>query len=136
MVDVTERDSADRGEARGPSGRPTEFVSAALHDKAAFDRALEQIVALGVERDSIGVFSGERGVEAFSKRGRKWFPDLSDEHEFIERYQEEMRQGGYVVGVPLKKHSEADRSRVESILREAGAHSFVFGSRWTFITEG
>ena len=124
---------SDRGSASGPSKRPTNFVAAVLHDKAKFDQALDDLVELGIPRDSIGVLYGEAGARAIAHRPRRWFHDLlSDDDQYMARFEAEIKEGGFVVGVPLPTGRQAEREAVRDILWRHGAHAVVSRGRWTF----
>ena len=131
-MDKMSKDTFGYGRASGPAGRPAHFVAGVIHDRSEFDRALDEIVALGIDRDSLGVLYGERGAAAIAHRPRHWLREfLSDESRYVERYEEEIREGGLVVGVPLDK-PESQRDRVREILRAHGAHYIVSSTPWTF----
>ena len=127
------------GIATGPSQRPPQFVAGVIDDADQVEGAIEELTALGVQRESIGVLQGERGADAIAGRHayglRSWFQraaeTLSDEAEYFDRFQEAARAGRYVVGIPLPDASEATQERVREILTKRGAHSLVFSSRWT-----
>ena len=125
------------GVVSGPSRRPPNFVAAVIDDGPEFERALEDLVAAGIPRESMGILQGERGAEAMAGlyESRSWLQRvgdmLSEEREYVDRYKEAARQGHFVVGVPLPDGSEATRQRIESILSEHGAHSLVSSTRWT-----
>jgi hypothetical protein len=123
----------DRGMASGPSRRPENFVAAVLHERAEFDQALSDLVELGIDRDSIGVLYGDAGADAIAHRPRRWFADLlSDDNQYMQRFEAEIREGGFVVGVPLTTAKRAEREAVRDILWRHGAHAVVSRGRWTF----
>jgi hypothetical protein len=130
-VDEMASHSDDQGEARGRPDRPANFVAAVIHNKNEFDLALEELRALGIDESSFGVLHGERGAAAIASRGRHWLDFLSDESRYVERYEEEIRAGGLVVGVALDRNHEKDRDRVRQILRDHGAHFIVSRTPWT-----
>jgi hypothetical protein len=111
------------GVANGPSSRPPGFVAGAIDDGADFERAVEDLVAAGIARESLGILQGERGAEAIAGRYeggvRSWLQRvgelLSDEREYVDRYQEDAREGHFVVGVPLPDESDATRERIRAI---------------------
>lgn len=122
------------GEASGPSGRPARFVAAVIYDEREFEAALDELVAAGIPRESLGVLHGERGAAAIANRRHRWLNEfLSDETRYVEHYAEEIRQGGRVVGVPLP--NEALRDRVTEILRAHGARDLVSSGRWAYSIE-
>ncbi len=125
--DTPRREAAAPGEANGPSGRPVNFV-AAIYDEREFEAALDELVAAGIPRESLGVLHGERGAAAIANRRHRWLNELlSDETRYVEHYAEEIRQGGRVVGVPLP--NEALRDPVTEILRAHGARDLVSSGR-------
>jgi hypothetical protein len=131
-VDETAREALEPGEASGPAERPANFVAGVFHDRSQFHRALEELVTLGVRRESIGVLYGERGAEGIAHRPRHWLREmLSDEVTYVERYEQEIRQGGFVVGVPIDRHINGQRERVREILESHGAHYIVSSTPWT-----
>jgi hypothetical protein len=120
------------GEASGPPGRPRNFVAAVLDDEREFRRALDQLTAAGIPREALGVLYGERGAEAIAGRERRWLEELlSDEPSYVDRYEQEIRAGGYVVGVPLPDGRDESRERVRSVLKARGARYIVSSTRWT-----
>jgi hypothetical protein len=60
---------------------------------------------------------------------------LSDEPSYVDRYEQEIRSGGYVVGVPLPDGSRATRDTVRAILRSHGARFVVSSGRFTHLEE-
>lgn len=127
------------GVASGPTSRPPNFVAGVIDDGADFEGAVEDLVAAGIARESLGILQGERGAEAIAGRYEgglgSWLQRvgefLSDEREYVDRYQEEARQGHFVVGVPLPDESDATRERIRAILSTHGAHSIVSSTPWT-----
>jgi hypothetical protein len=117
--------------------RPPNFVAAVIDDAPEFERALEDLVAAGIARESMGILQGERGAEAMAGvyESRSWLQRvgdmLSDEREYVDRYRQAAREGHFVVGVPLPDRSEATRQRIEAILSKHGAYSLLSSTRWT-----
>lgn len=123
-----EAGGTSEGVASGPTKRPPNFVAGVIDDQSQFERAVEELVAAGISRDSIGILQGARGADAIAGRneGMSWLHRaaefLSDEREYVARYKEEARQGHFVVGVPLPDASEATRQRIRAVLAAHGAH--------------
>ena len=120
------------GIAVGPSSRPTNFVAAALPDRDSYERSRAELIEAGVPADAIAVLQGETGAAVIAdtrRRAHSWL-DLGDERRYVERFEDEARQGHYVIGVPLPNDSDAMRRSVKSILAAHGGHAIVSGSRW------
>lgn len=134
-----EQNATPQGVVSGPSGKPANFVTGVIDDVARFDAALGELTSAGIARESIGVLQGERGAEVIAGRHgagiHSWLrhasESLSDEHEYLHRYEEEARNGHFVVGVPLPDATEATRENIRGILTRHGAHSIVSSGRWT-----
>jgi hypothetical protein len=133
------QDAMPPGVARGPSGKPPHFVTGVIDDPTSFETAVDELISAGIARDSIGVLQGERGAEVIAGRHgegiRSWLrrtsESLSDEHEYLEAYEEEARKVHFVLGVPLPDAGEALRGSILQILTRHGAHSIVSSDRWT-----
>ena len=124
------------GDASGPADRPANFVAAVIHDLDAYRDAVEDLVAQGFPRDSLGLLHGRRGAEAIAGRNRRWWAEaLTDEVSYVDRFEEEIRAGGYVVGVPLVGSHEHARDQVRDILKRHGAGFVVSSTRWTHSIE-
>jgi hypothetical protein len=126
------------GFASGPTGPPPNFVAGVIDDRTSFELAVEDLVRAGIPRETLGILQGERGADAISGRygggPASWFRHaadyLSDEHEYIDRYEEEARRGHFVVGVPLPDATDATRERIRSILTKRAAHHVVSSTPW------
>ena len=124
------------GEASGPADRPRHFVAAVIHDEGEYRRAIDELTDAGIPRDSLGMLYGENGAAAIAGRQRRWFEALlSDEASYVDRYEQEIRAGGYVIGVPLADGSDASRDRVRDILKSHGARFVVSSGRWAHSEE-
>lgn len=127
------------GVANGPSKRPPYFVAGVIDDRTQFEKAVEELVAAGISGESIGILQGARGADAIAGRHesgvRSWLHRagelLSDERDYVARYEEEARRGHFVLGVPLPDASEATRERIRAVLTEHGAHSIASSTPWT-----
>jgi hypothetical protein len=134
-------DRTPEGVASGPTKRPPNFVAGVINDRARFEQAVEELVAEGITRESIGILQGARGADAIGGRheGTSWLHRaaefLSEERDYVARYEEEARQGHYVVGVPLPDASEATRKRIRAVLTAHGAHSIASSTPWTHTGE-
>ena len=122
------------GVATGQPQRPTNFVAAAIPDAASLGSAVAELVAAGIPRDTIAVLQGDRGASTIAetrRQTRSWL-DFSDERRYVERYEDEAREGHYVVGVPLPDGGDAMRRTVRRILETNGGHAIVSSGRWTY----
>jgi hypothetical protein len=125
--------------ASGPTSPPPNFVAGVIDDRTDFELAVEDLVGAGVPRETLAIFHGERGAEAIAGRHggglMSWFRRaagfLSDEHEYIDHYEEEARRGHFVVGVPLPDATDPTRERIRSILTKRAAHHVVSSTPWT-----
>ena len=125
-----------QGEASGPAERPRHFVAAVIHNEDEYRRAIDELTEAGIPRDSLGKLYGETGVAAIAGRQRRWLEALlSDEASYVERYEQEIRAGGYVIGVPLADGSDTSRDRVRGILKAHGARLIVTSGRWAHAVE-
>ena len=141
MGDITTRAPADQqgqvvgsGIAVGQASRPTRFVAAALPDRAAYEKAIVELVQVGIAPDTIAVLQGSVGADAIARgrrRARSWL-DLGDEQGYVGRFEDAAREGHYVVGVPLPSGSHALRASVTSILETNGGRRIISRSRWTY----
>jgi hypothetical protein len=130
---------SQQGMATGPGRRPANFVAGVIDERGEFERAVEDVVAAGVARESIGVLQGEEGAEGiahrygggFVGRLRRGAELFGDEAEFVQHYEREARAGHFVMGVPLPDATHATRERFHGILAAHGAHSVVSGGPWT-----
>ena len=137
------RTGTTEGVATGPSDRPTNFVAGVIGAADEFEHAVNEIIAAGVKRESIGVLQGQRGADAIAGRHagglRSWFQRtgeaLSDETRYVDRYEEEARRGGYVIGVPLPDARDTTRERIRQILRTHGGRFIVSSTRYTHSIE-
>ena len=124
------------GQALGPVQRPRNFVAAVIHDFDSFQKAVEGVVAIGIDRASLGMLYGNRGAQAIAGRERHWWSALlSDEATYVERYLEEIQSGGHVIGIPLPDADERTREAVRATLRAHGARYIVSSTRWTHVVE-
>ena len=136
---MDESRTGTEGVVSGPSGKPPNFVAGVIDDAAAFEKAVQDLVDAGIDRDSIGVLQGERGAETIAGRHgggvRSWLhrasEALSDEHEYLDRYEAEARQGHYVIGVPLPETAGPSREQVRAILTQHGGRLVVSSTPWT-----
>jgi hypothetical protein len=120
------------GEASGPAGRPTNFVAGVIHDETAYRSAVEALVADGHDQAALGLLHGRRGADAIANRHRHWWSDLlSDEPSYVERFEEEIRAGGYVIGVPLRDARGSTQAAARELLKRHGAQFVVSSTRWT-----
>jgi hypothetical protein len=132
-------DMVAEGVVSGPSGKPPQFVAAVIDERDDLEAAVGELVELGIARESLGILQGQRGADAIAGRHgegiRSWLQrareSLSDEEEFIDRFEEAARQGHFVIGVPLPDRSTTIRDQVRTILSDHGAHSIVSSTRWT-----
>jgi hypothetical protein len=138
-VNVTPRTlaNASEGEASGPAARPTNFVAGAIHDETAYRAAVDALVADGHDRSALGLLHGRRGAETIANRSRHWWSELlSDEPSYVERFEEEIRAGAYVIGVPLADARASTQASVRELLKRHGARFVVSSTRWTHQVEG
>ena len=133
MTMTTQRaDIGPTGDVSGPAGRPANFVAAVIHDTDGYRKAIDDLVAQGFDRRSLGLLHGRRGAEAIAGRNRRWWAEaFSDEASYVDRFEKEIRAGGYVVGVPLTDSDARTRDRVRRILKGHGASFLVSSTRWT-----
>lgn len=133
---MPDRTDLPEGEASGPADRPRHFVAAVIHDEDEYRQAIDELTAAGIPRNSLGLLSGESGAAAIGGRQRRWFEArLSDETSYVDRFEQEIRAGGYVIGVPLADGSGASRDRVRGILKSHGARFVVTSGRWAHSEE-
>ena len=133
---MSEATGLPQGEASGPADRPRHFVAAVIHDEGEYLRAIDELTEAGIPRNSLGLLYGETGAAAIAGRQRRWLEALlSDETSYVDRYEEEIRAGGYVIGVPLADDSDASRDTVRSILKSHGARFVVTSGRWAHSEE-
>ncbi len=131
-------DATTGGIAVGQANRPTDFVAAALPHGDAFEAAFAELVRAGVAADTIAVLLGDRGAAAITearRHARGWL-DMSDQGRYVERFEDEARDGHYVVGVPLPGGDPALRRSVAEILARHGGHTLVNSTRWTHDISG
>ena len=124
--------TAAEGEAIGPADRPTNFVAGVIYDEAGYHAAVQALIDSGHDRAALGLLHGRLGADAIANRPRHWWRELlSDEPSYVDRFEEEIRAGAFVIGVSLPDARESTRYAVRELLKRHGARFVVSSTRWT-----
>jgi hypothetical protein len=108
---------------------PARKVIGVVDTPAELERVLEALSEAGFERDEITVFSGDEGIRTIDPKGvhhgligrlTRIVQVIGNEREHMERYEEELRAGHFLVIVPVP--DERTKERAREAFRAAGGH--------------
>ena len=120
---------AKQNEVRELLRYPAHRVVGIIDSPTALQQALAALQRAGIAQEDIKVFSGEEGIRVIDPRGKQHGlldrlirvvqSFLSEEGEHMERYDEELRAGHYLVIVAADNRT---KDRIAEILKQHGGH--------------
>ncbi|HEX2220848.1 MAG TPA: hypothetical protein VHG35_18775 [Gemmatimonadales bacterium] len=108
---------------------PTRKVIGVVNTPDSLDRVLGELADAGFGREAIKVFSGDEGIRCIDPSGvhhgligrlTRVFQNIGDEREHMDRYEQELRAGHFVVVVSTPDEQSKERAR--EAFRVAGGH--------------
>ena len=129
------------GEPAEPVRYPANAIVAILDKPEQAERAVAALTSHGFLASEIGVShgpdeaarvaatTGRTGLAGLAMSIADWFGAENDEMRLKSRYEDALRDGGFVVRVVAP--TDARRERATQILGEHGAHTVAFHGRYT-----
>ena len=117
---------------------PTNRVCAVINTDMDARSALDGLLREGISEDDIHIFYGSKGADVLDAEGEhhgllsklatklRSYGDV--ENETMKRYEEAMRQGGFVFEVTAS--DGGDKEKVEHILLRNAAHEINYFGSW------
>jgi hypothetical protein len=100
-----------------------------VNTPARLDRVLEELARAGLNRQQIKVFAGEAGIRTIDPKGvhhgllgrlTRVLQGFGDEREHMERYEQELRAGHFIVAVSTP--DDPSKGSAREAFRVGGGH--------------